>query len=101
MDYKLHGILQDRILKWVAFPFFRESSQSRDRTQVSCIAGGFFTNEDIRESPEGNYIRKLYLKLLEKQKELKKVKIYFSLPKHLLTFHSLIGHCGLNFFKEK
>ena len=35
-------ILQARILKWVAFPFSRRSSQSRDRNQITCIAGGFF-----------------------------------------------------------
>ena len=40
----VHGILQARILEWVAFPFSRGSSQPRDRTQVSLIAGGFFTN---------------------------------------------------------
>ena len=44
MDYIVHGILQARILKWVAFPFSRGSSQPRDQTQVSCIAGGFFTS---------------------------------------------------------
>ena len=33
-----------RILEWVAFPFSRESSQPRDGTQVSHIAGRFFTN---------------------------------------------------------
>ena len=44
MDYTMHGILQARILEWVAFPFSRGSSQSRDQTQVSCIAGEFFTN---------------------------------------------------------
>ena len=42
MDYTVHGILQDRILDWVAIPFSRRSSQPRGRTQVSCIAGGFF-----------------------------------------------------------
>ena len=30
MDYTVHGILQARILEWVAFPFSRESSQPRD-----------------------------------------------------------------------
>ena len=40
----VHGILQARILKWVAFPYSRGSSQPRDQTQVSCIAGGFFTS---------------------------------------------------------
>ena len=38
MDYTVHGILQARILEWVAFPFSRASSQPRDRTQVSFIA---------------------------------------------------------------
>ena len=37
------GILQARILEWVAIPFFSGSSQPRDRTLVSCIAGRFFT----------------------------------------------------------
>jgi len=48
MDYSLpgfpvHGILQVRILEWVAVPFSRGSSQPRDQTQVFHIAGGFFT----------------------------------------------------------
>ena len=42
MDYIVHGILQAGILKWVAFPFSRGSSQPRDETQVSHIAGRFF-----------------------------------------------------------
>ena len=41
-DYTVHGILQARILEWVAFPFSRGSSQPMDQTQVSRIAGGFF-----------------------------------------------------------
>ena len=44
MDYTVHGILQARILEWVAFPFSRGSSQPRDQTQVSHIAGRFFTS---------------------------------------------------------
>ena len=40
----VHGILQARILEWVAIPFFRGSSRPRDQTQVSCIAGGFFND---------------------------------------------------------
>ena len=42
MDYPVRGILQARILEWVAFPFSRGSSQPRDQTQVSHIASGFF-----------------------------------------------------------
>ena len=44
MNYTVHGMLQARILESVAFPFSRGFSQPRDRTQISCIAGGFFTN---------------------------------------------------------
>ena len=39
MDYTVHGILQARILMWVAIPFSRGSSQSRDRTQVFSLLG--------------------------------------------------------------
>ena len=52
MDYTAHGILQARILEWVASPFSRGSSQPRDRTQVSCIAGRFFTSWSTREAQE-------------------------------------------------
>jgi len=48
-DYTVHGILQARMLEWVAFPFSRGSSQPRDQTQVSRIAGGFFTSWATRE----------------------------------------------------
>ena len=50
-DCTVHGILQARILEWVAYSFSRGSSQPRNRTGVSCIAGGFFTNWAIREVP--------------------------------------------------
>ena len=51
MDYTVHGILQARILEWVDFPFSRGSSQSRDQTQVSHIAGRFFTyQEDVKDA---------------------------------------------------
>ena len=42
MDYIVCGILQARILEWVAFPFSRGSSQPRDQTHISHIAGRFF-----------------------------------------------------------
>ena len=42
-DYTVHGILQARILEWIAFPFSRGPSQPRDQTQVSRFAGRFFT----------------------------------------------------------
>ena len=50
-DPIVHGILQARILEWVAFPFSRRSSQPRDRTQVSRIAGRFFYQLSHKGSP--------------------------------------------------
>ena len=45
----VHGIFQERILEWVAIPFCRTSSLPMDQSQVSCIAGGFFTIWATRE----------------------------------------------------
>ena len=42
-DSSVHGILQARIVEWVAIPFSRGSSQARDQTQDSWVAGRFFT----------------------------------------------------------
>ena len=62
MSYTVHGILQARILEWVAFPLSKESSQTGDWTHVSCTAGGFFTiwatreAQDICITPERNPI---------------------------------------------
>ena len=48
----VHGILQARILEWVAFLFSRGSFQPRDRTQLSHIAGRCFSSWAIREAQE-------------------------------------------------
>jgi len=50
MNYTVHGILQVRILEWVVYLFSRGSSQPRDWTQVSLIAGRFFTSWATREA---------------------------------------------------
>ena len=54
MDYTVHRILQAQILEWVAFPFSRGSPQPKDRTQVSHIAGRFFTSWATREAQQYN-----------------------------------------------
>ena len=46
--HEIHGILQTRILEWVVIPFSRGSSQPRDQTQVSHIAGRFLQAEPQR-----------------------------------------------------
>ena len=48
--YQLNHKGSSRILEWVAYPFSRGSSKPRNRTRVSCIAGGFFTNWAVREA---------------------------------------------------
>ena len=53
----LPGISQAGILEWVAIPFSRGSSQPKGRTQVSCIAGGFFNVWTTREAPCHLYYR--------------------------------------------
>ena len=52
LGFSVHGILQARILKWVAMPFSRESFQPRDWTHISCgscSGGRFFTTEPLRK----------------------------------------------------
>ena len=66
----VHGILQARILEWVVFPFSRGSSQPRNQTGLSYIAGRFFTNWAIREA---------YLKY-------KKMKVKVKLLSHVWLF---------------
>ena len=57
------GILQARILEWVAISFSRGSSQLKDRTQVSCIAGRFFTVWVTRKGHILVFITKVLLHL--------------------------------------
>ena len=61
MDYSLpgssvHGIFQTRILEWGAMSLSRATSRPRDRTQVSHIAGRFFTIWATREPPHSTAI---------------------------------------------
>ena len=55
----IHGILQARLLEWVAISFSRGPSQPRDRTQVSCIAGRRFNLWATREAHFKNSALKL------------------------------------------
>ena len=48
--FSIHGILQARILQWVAISFSRGSSPPRDQIHFSCTAGIFFTTEPPRKS---------------------------------------------------
>ena len=61
----VHGILQARILEWVAISFSRASSWPRDGTHISCLAGWFFTTEPPRldkcKCPEATKLQLLFL----------------------------------------
>ena len=65
MAYTVHGILQARILVWVAMPSSRGSSQPRDQTQVSHITGRFFICWATREA---RYVSIPFWYLLKKKK---------------------------------
>ena len=54
--YQLNYKGNPGILEWVAYLFSREFSWPRNRTGVSCIAGGFFTNWAINNSPKVTYL---------------------------------------------
>ena len=56
--YQLSHKGSPRILEWVAYPLSRGSSQPRNQTRVSCIAGGFFTNWAIRQITWSDYLFK-------------------------------------------
>ena len=86
----VYGILQARILEWVAIPFSRESSQPRDQTRVSCIAGRFFTIWAKRKAQK--------IKGVKSEKCLR-TEPTFSLGapgtrKHIIGID--LNHCGLS-----
>ena len=63
MDYRppassVHGILQERIVEWVAIPFYRRSSPPRHQTQVSHIADRFFIIWTTRLNPDASLLLK-------------------------------------------
>ena len=89
MDYSptgssIHGILQARILEWVAIPFSRGSSQSRDRSQVSCIAGQIFTIRPTRDLSKIMYLHVI----LNLGGSFELNFLFFS---SMLSIHTLIG----------
>ena len=60
MDYIVQGILQARILEWVACPFSKGSFQPKDQTQVSRIAARFFNNWATREAQSDGVHKRKY-----------------------------------------
>ena len=92
MDYTVHGILQARILEWVAFPFSRGSSQSRNRTQASLIAGGFFTSWPTRDAQEYRSGRPPLLQWIFPTQELNQGLLHC----RRIKFVSIMYYIGIN-----
>ena len=81
----VHGILQVRILEWVAMLSSRGSSQPRDGTQVSCIAGRFSTAE-----PPGK--PKKHLQLKNKKRQMTQLKGAKDLNRHFSKEDVQVAH---------
>ena len=84
--YTVHGILQARILEWVAYPFSRGSSWSRNQTGVSWIAHTFFTNWVMRETPVAKSSPTLH-------DSMDCIPPGFPVPHHLPDFAQVHVHC--------
>ena len=92
--WTIHGILQARILEWVAFPFSRRSSQPRNPTQVSGIAGGFFTSWAIRQAlnhkERNNVIAATWMDLeiiiLSEVSQIKINNVYYSYVESIMLY---------------
>ena len=103
MDYNLpgssvHEILQGKILEWVAIPFSRGSSLSRDQTQVSYIAGGFLTVWAAREAHRVVTCTQFSVPLMiliwqmDHKCQTKKSLIYWTIPNYSLSMLGLRNH---------
>ena len=79
------GILQARILEWVAMSSSRGSSPPRDRTQVSYIAGGFFLPSEPPGKPmrerERDYYKQLYANKMDNLEEMDKFLERYNRPR--------------------
>ena len=79
------GILQARIVEWVAIPSSRGSSQPRDQTQVSGIIGRFFTSWGTRETQSYHMIQQFYFRKENKDNDLKR---FLNPPFHQTTIYN-------------
>ena len=106
-DSSVHGILQARILEWIATLFSRGSSQPRDRTLVSYTAGRFFTiwaTQKKKKPPRVTGIYHLSLRHSKtkgrsawwRRKERNKRHMAISVlsPKFPLAENDRYGECG-------
>ena len=77
----VHGIFQARIPEWLATSYSRGSSQARDQTQVSALAGRFFTTSATWKAQQ---LKRIYQKHL---------MLWFNCRKHLYHSYLLVQGC--------
>ena len=92
-DSSVYGILQARMLEWVAIPFSWRSSRPRDQTRVSCIAGGLFTVWATWEANDASWISSIHhfsLLLLQEEEIWQAQHEYLFLTKTKAKDHLLL-----------
>ena len=105
----VHEILQARILEWVAISFSRGSSQLRDQTQVSCIAGRCFTIWATREAPNKTITAIKFNKIAKYKINTQKSVIFYvptansqkkNFKNSFIIVPKRINYLGVNLTKE-
>ena len=102
----VHGIFQARVLEWVAISSSRGSSQPRNQTCMSCIAGGFFTCCSgkpclyMSDIPDRVSAMGYYVSSSNRMLKYLLIKQFFHVFKMLLAFSSL-NNWGTHLGKSK
>ena len=92
LDYTVHGILQARILEWVAIPFSRGSSQPSHWTQVSPTAGQFITSWATKEAQrEIGHFNEQCKEIEENNRMGKTKELFKKIADIKRTFHARMG----------
>ena len=98
----VHGIFQARVLEWVTISFSRGSSQPRDWTWVSRIAGRFFTSWATREArlvPCSFFVHFLLYKAKNLISDLFFVVVYISYCNRVDLQYCVSFRCIAEWFK--
>ena len=97
--FSVHGILQERILEWVAISFSRGSSQLRNQTWISCIAGRFFTEWALRKPLIYALIHDICFSLSDLLHPVRQ-SLGPSTPLQMAQFHSFLWLSNMRLLKK-
>ena len=96
----IHGILQARVLEWVAIPFSMGSPWPREQTCVSCIEGGLFTIWDTRQAFYQVHAKRWKPLLLPKKKK-KNLNLEFAISLFILLTPTSSQHIRVPLLPSK